>query len=43
MHTPAPPKIMQSKVNDYVDVIKDIKIYFKKRIKQLNKYRIPSF
>jgi len=43
MHTPAPPKIMQSKVNDYVDVIKDIKKYFKKRIKQLNKHRIlPS-
>jgi len=43
MHTPAPPKIMQSKVNDYVDVIKDIKKYFKKIIKQLNKHRIlPS-
>ena len=43
MHTPAPPKIMQSKVNDYVDVIKDIKKYFKKIIKQLNKHLIlPS-
>ena len=43
MHTPAPPKIMQSKVNDYVDVIKDIKKYFKKRIKQLNRHSIlPS-
>ena len=43
MHTPAPPKIMQSKVHNYVDVLKDIKKYFKKRIKQLNKHRIlPS-
>ena len=43
MHTPAPPKIMQSKVNDYVDIIKDIKKYFKKKIKQLNKHLIlPS-
>ena len=40
MHTPAPPKIMQKKINDYNDVLIDIKKYFKKRIILLKKYNI---
>jgi len=40
MHTPAPPKIMQSKVNEYENVILDIKKIFKKTIKQIEKNRI---
>ena len=43
MHTPAPPKIMQSKINEYKDVIEDIKKIFKNTIKQIEKSRIyPS-
>ena len=43
MHTPAPPKIMQDKIDDYKDIIKDIRKYFKNRIDLLNKYNIsPS-
>ena len=42
MHTPAPPKIMQTKVNDYEDILIDIRKYFKNRIKLLNKYNISS-
>ena len=42
MHTPAPPKIMQTKVNDYTDILKDIRSYFNKKIKILNKYNISS-
>ena len=33
MHTPAPPKIMQSKVNSYKNVVSDIK--------KIDKYKIP--
>ena len=42
MHTPAPPKIMQSKVNTYKNVIKDIKKIFKSRLKQIERYKIPQ-
>jgi len=43
MHTPAPPKIMQSKVTEYENVILDIIKIFKKTIKQIEKNRIsPS-
>ena len=40
MHTPAPPKIMQKKTNIYIDVIKFIQKYFRKKIKQIDKYDI---
>ena len=33
MHTPAPPKHMQSMVNSYDDVVKDIKKFLKKQLK----------
>ena len=36
MHTPAPPKIMQSKVNSYKNVVSDIKKIFQKTLKQLS-------
>ena len=40
MHTPAPPKIMQKKINSYKNVIKDIQKYFDKKIKLIDKYNI---
>ena len=40
MHTPAPPKIMQTKTSVYKDVIKDIQKYFRNRVRQLDKYNI---
>ena len=40
MHTPAPPKIMQTKTNSYKSVLQDIQTYFGIRIKQLDKYNI---
>tara|TARA_Y100000590_G_scaffold467920_2_gene648581 strand:+ start:12042 stop:12818 length:777 start_codon:yes stop_codon:yes gene_type:complete len=40
MHTPAPPKIMQKKINHYNDIIKDIQKFFRRKIKKINKYRI---
>ena len=43
MHTPAPPKNMQSMVNSYDDVVKDIKKIFKKTIKKLEKSKIPPY
>ena len=42
MHTPAPPKIMQSKTNSYKNVVEDIKKIFKKTIKKLEDNKIPS-
>ena len=42
MHTPAPPKNMQSMVNTYDNVVKDIKKIFKKTIIKLQKSKIPS-
>ena len=42
MHTPAPPKIMQSKTHTYSNVIKDIKNIFKKKSEQLKMYKIPQ-
>ncbi len=42
MHTPSPPKTMQSKVNDYSEIITDIKTYFRGKIKYLKKYNIPN-
>ncbi len=41
MHTPAPPKIMQSKINSYNNVVQDIKKIFKKTIKKTKNYKIP--
>ena len=40
MHTPAPPKIMQTKISSYTNVIKDIQKYFRNRIRQLDRYNI---
>lgn len=40
MHTPAPPKIMQTKTSSYSNVVKDIQKYFRNRIKQLDRYNI---
>ena len=40
MHTPAPPKIMQTKTRSYSNVVKDIQKYFKSRIRQLDRYNI---
>ena len=40
MHTPAPPKTMQSKINTYNNIIKDLQKYFIKKIKLLDKYDI---
>tara|TARA_Y100000590_G_scaffold449360_1_gene587364 strand:+ start:168 stop:989 length:822 start_codon:yes stop_codon:yes gene_type:complete len=42
MHTPAPPKIMQKKVHSYKDLISDIKKFFAKKVKILNKYKISQ-
>ena len=41
MHTPAPPKIMQTKTSSYTNVVNDIKKYFRSRIKKLDRYNIP--
>jgi len=41
MHTPAPPKIMQSKVNTYKNVVNDIKKIFQSKLKQIDGYKIP--
>ena len=41
MHTPAPPKIMQSKVNSYKNVVSDIKKIFQTTLKKIDKYKIP--
>ena len=40
MHTPASPKIMQTKTNSYTNVIKDIQNYFRNRIRKLDRYNI---
>ena len=42
MHTPAPPKIMQSKVNSYKNVVSDIKKIFQITLKQIEKHKIPQ-
>ena len=42
MHTPAPPKIMQSMTNIYTDVVGDIKKIFKMKANLLKKYKISS-
>ena len=42
MHTPASPKRMQLMTHTYKNVIQDIKKIFKKKIKLLQKYTIPS-
>ena len=42
MHTPAPPKIMQQKTTVYKDVVEDIKKFFKQKLKQINKVKIPQ-
>jgi len=41
MHTPAPPKTMQSKTHLYANVISDIKNIFQRKSKLLKKYKIP--
>ena len=40
MHTPAPPKIMQTKTNSYTNVVKDIQNYFRSQIRKLDRYSI---
>ena len=40
MHTPAVPKIMQTKTNSYKNVVKDIQNYFRSQIRKLDKYSI---
>ena len=40
MHTPAPPKIMQTKTSSYTNVIKDIQKYFRSQIRKLDRYNI---
>jgi dihydropteroate synthase len=42
MHTPAPPKTMQSMTHTYKDVVEDIKKIFYKKKKLLEKYKVPS-
>ncbi len=42
MHTPAPPKIMQQKTTVYKDVVEDIKKFFKQKLKQTYKVKIPQ-
>ena len=42
MHTPAAPKIMQTKTKDYKNIYSDIKNYFKKRIRVIEKYKISQ-
>ena len=41
MHTPAPPKNMQSMINSYDNVVTDIKKIFKRTIVKLEKSKIP--
>ena len=41
MHTPAPPKTMQSKTHLYANVISDIKKIFQQKSRLLKKYKIP--
>ena len=41
MHTPASPKIMQSKVNSYKNIVSDIKKIFQTTLKRIDKYKIP--
>ena len=40
MHTPAAPKIMQKKINNYNHIIKDIKKFFNKKINLIDKQKI---
>jgi len=42
MHTPGPPKTMQLMTHNYKNLIQDIRKIFKKKIKLLEKYKIPS-
>jgi len=42
MHTPAPPKTMQSMINPYMNVVHDIKKVFLAKIKLLKKHKISS-
>ena len=42
MHTPAPPKTMQSMTHIYNNVVEDIIQIFKEKSKLLKKYKIPS-
>jgi dihydropteroate synthase len=42
MHTPAPPKTMQSMTHIYRNVVEDIKNIFKIKANLLNKYKISS-
>ena len=42
MHTPGTPKEMQFMTNSYNNLIQDIKKFFFKKIKLLEKYKIPS-
>ena len=42
MHTPAPPKTMQSMTHTYSNVVDDIKKIFKIKANLLKKYNIPS-
>jgi len=40
MHTPAPPKVMQMKINSYNNITKDIQKYFRSLIRQIDNYNI---
>ena len=42
MHTPASPKIMQQKITVYKDVVEDIKKFFRRKLKQINNFKIPQ-
>ena len=42
MHTPSPPKTMQSMTHIYKNVVNDIKKIFKTKTKLLKKYKIPN-
>lgn len=42
MHTPGPPKTMQSMTHIYKNVLYDIKKIFQKKVKALEKYKISS-
>ena len=41
MHTPAVPKIMQTKIHSYKNVIEDIRDIFKEKIKKIDTFNIP--
>ena len=41
MHTPAVPKIMQTKIHSYKNVIEDIRNIFKEKIKKIDAVKIP--